>query len=999
MIMMLLAAVIVAAALIRATSRSSGNRGLRTGVWRRARYAVCVLALPIAALSGQHAAAEAPVNLLTLPQAKLETVTPPGDAASKLNALVSGNAGAPVELETAGARTVGFVYGFDGGMVAPEAVAITLAEQSGAPPEHIEVLASTVSPHTGFRSLRTDPVDASKTTQKFVFTPAGAHWIMVRLTAGKPGGKITLAGIEVLGHPGAPVSPYAFNETPARIIDILSRLESSGSVDLAVSGDEKLAFQKAKAGQLSPAEFADTALLASGVLDPARRKAYLGRIDELEAKAVAAVGQIADPTARGAALLKWLHREALGKGYEGGQTSLSVLLDRQTFNCVSSAAIYTILAQRLGLDARAIEVPDHAFSIVYQDTDHMDVETTNAEGFNPSRDPGQIAKFEKLTGFHYIPESHRDERREITGAGLAALIYYNRGVDLGNAKRHREALLAYFRAMSLDSEFASAAKNALATLANWGLELSEEGKWQQAIDVTGLGLTLAPKDALLANNRDAIWNKWAMSLAAAGRPDEGIAVLKRAAAAVPDGGFEPMQAWVYIKPGEDLVKAHDWKGALTATEAGLSKLDPIPLKELVEWRDNLFVRWTNSEIDSERFDSAASVLEAGLGAKPDAGNLLHTVSYLGQEWAKKASTESFAKGMAVLSALEQKFPAAKDLKDIKESYVWRHVSALAEADRMADALAAVEEARDFLASKEESENLAAFVFDTSGKAKMKASAWDEAAGIYARALEQYPGNSLLKNNVSYLAQEWQKAAFAKGGLPEVNTVSEALAARFPALEEIKHSGGEQIQRTVSEHVHAANFSTALELLKTAASQLNADDLQKMNELIYDNWAKQRMAAKDWAGAADVYAAALTAASSSNLLRNNAVYLAQEWARAGFSSGGLDAVIQIAGQVKAKFPSVEDIGDGPAAIAADAAKQKIDAGDFTAAIAIADQASEILPADRKSNMLEFSYNRWAKGFMDKKQWDSAIGIYDQGLARLPGNSLLTHNREYCLAQKK
>jgi len=40
---------------------------------------------------------------------------------------------------------------------------------------------------------------------------------------------------------------------------------------------------------------------------------------------------------------------------------------------------------------------------------------------------------------------------------------------------------------------------------------------------------------------------------------------------------------------------------------------------------------------------------------------------------------------------------------------------------------------------------------------MKAGAWDEAAGIYAHALELYPGNALLKNNVAYLAQEWQKA--------------------------------------------------------------------------------------------------------------------------------------------------------------------------------------------------------------------------------------------------
>src|SRR4030095_8361485 len=126
------------------------------------------------------------------------------------------------------------------------------------------------------------------------------------------------------------------------------------------------------------------------------------------------------------------------------------------------------------------------------------------------RDPKKVEAFEKMTGYRYIPDAHRDRRREITEAGLAAIIYYNKGVELGKAKRHHDALLAYFRAMSLDPEFASAAKNALATLANWSLELGGQQQWQQALDVAAVGLTLAPKDALLINNRTAIWNRWAM---------------------------------------------------------------------------------------------------------------------------------------------------------------------------------------------------------------------------------------------------------------------------------------------------------------------------------------------------------------------------------------------------------------------------------------------------------------------------------------------------------
>ncbi|MGH8432236.1 MAG: hypothetical protein ACREUF_17720, partial [Solimonas sp.] len=349
-----------------------------------------------------------------------------------------------------------------------------------------------------------------------------------------------------------------------------------------------------------------------------------------------------------------------------------VLLDEQTFNCISSAVIYNVIALRLGLDVRAIEVPDHAFSILYQGTSHLDIETTNPLGFDPARDPRQVAAFEKMTGFRYIPEAHRDQRREVTEAGLAAIIYYNKGVELAKAKRHHDALLAYFRAMSLDQEFASAAKNALATLANWSIGLADERKWQQALDVIAVGLTLAPKDALLANNRRAIWTSWAMSLADSGQPDEAIAVAKRAASALPGGGFENLQAWIYIKPGEELAKARNWRGALAATEAGLSKLDPAPREGLVKWRDDIALRWNSSEIGAGRFEAAAAVLTEALSSKPGDARLADAVAYLAQEWAKKASADSFPKGLAVLATLDRQFPAVAPLGTAKKAFVWRH---------------------------------------------------------------------------------------------------------------------------------------------------------------------------------------------------------------------------------------------------------------------------------------------------------------------------------------
>jgi hypothetical protein len=105
------------------------------------------------------------------------------------------------------------------------------------------------------------------------------------------------------------------------------------------------------------------------------------------------------------------------------------VLDTGLFNCVSSAVIYNILGSRLGLNLRAVEVPDHVFSVLYEGARHGDVETTTGAGFNPARDRFRVSRLLRETGFVYIPESHPEERREVGEAGLVAIIYYNHGVE------------------------------------------------------------------------------------------------------------------------------------------------------------------------------------------------------------------------------------------------------------------------------------------------------------------------------------------------------------------------------------------------------------------------------------------------------------------------------------------------------------------------------------------------------------------------------------------
>jgi len=66
-------------------------------------------------------------------------------------------------------------------------------------------------------------------------------------------------------------------------------------------------------------------------------------------------------------------------------------------------------------------VPDHAFSILYDGTNHVDVETTTPQGFDPARDRAALNAFSRTTGYTYIADKNRSKRREINDTGMVAL--------------------------------------------------------------------------------------------------------------------------------------------------------------------------------------------------------------------------------------------------------------------------------------------------------------------------------------------------------------------------------------------------------------------------------------------------------------------------------------------------------------------------------------------------------------------------------------------------
>ena len=180
----------------------------------------------------------------------------------------------------------------------------------------------------------------------------------------------------------------------------------------------QIAFLASQAEPLSVTQRAYAAFIASGAQN--LEKEYQ-RFRKLQASLPRFQGTEEE---RGEALLEWMHENVLTR-YVESQTRLDVLLAEGTYNCVSSAVLYLLLAEDLVVEG--VLTRDHAFCrVILSDGEGIDVETTTAFGFNPGTKREAIDAFTGRTGFTYVPPGNYRQRQRIGEKELISLILQNR---------------------------------------------------------------------------------------------------------------------------------------------------------------------------------------------------------------------------------------------------------------------------------------------------------------------------------------------------------------------------------------------------------------------------------------------------------------------------------------------------------------------------------------------------------------------------------------------
>ena len=292
-------------------------------------------------------------------------------------------------------------------------------------------------------------------------------------------------------------------------------------------------FADAADGRLDEFSPLDAALVASGVgdvesLERYRRKAA-GLVDELQRSGACA----GPPTAVAEAVFEFMHRRVLRGRYRIDGTDLRATLDEGRFNCLTAYILFNYLAGQFGLQCRGLAAPGHAMSRVLLPGGVLDLETTCPSWFQLRARPTGMSEAVARTRWPATP-AETANLREVSPIQMAAMIYYNRGVDRLAEKQFAQAAAANAKAVRLDPGNATARGNLLATLNNWSIELGDRQQFREAIDVLHQGMSLEPSYRAFAQNFVHLHHQWAESLCRAGRFDQAFEVLSRAVAEMPN---------------------------------------------------------------------------------------------------------------------------------------------------------------------------------------------------------------------------------------------------------------------------------------------------------------------------------------------------------------------------------------------------------------------------------------------------------------------------------
>ena len=594
---------------------------------------------------------------------------------------------------------------------------------------------------------------------------------------------------------GGTLDKYPFPLEPQAMYD---RLAGLGVVNLPpVAADEWRVLAAAwqaehgPAAERSGAEFdrlvVDALLVASGVSTESERVAYHARLEKLVAEARHATAEAKSSYDRGEALLKFLHAGVMKSGYEAEQTSFADVFESNKHNCVSSTAMYYVVGKALGLDVKLISIPGgflmagHACCDLVDGDRRIEVEPTNPDGFD------WVKKMNEPGVFTIGPQPDRKAGHEVDALELAAAIFSNRLASAVRAEPPRRAEAASYgiRSLMLAPCDEHIVHNAVSVFTNWGPALTEEKQFAAAVRVMKFGFQ-ATADRDVRNNALVAYIRAIDFLLTQGEDEAASKLMAEAAQTLPDDSDVAVaNCWIRFAESEF---ENTGEAALAAVSRGLKHVSGDDRRKLLDWRDNMLLRWSAWLMKDKKVAKSLDAVRLGMKldpppAKPRELLEAHTYDAL---VVVNEDGGGIPAAVELFQAIEREFGASDGLAEVAWSHAVRRIDALCDAGRYADAVAAAEAYAPMIADKSRGETRARPWRFWAGHLA-EAKQWEAAVVKCGEGLKAVPGSELITSRALATLDDWAQAERASKGIDAAVAVYDRGLELFPDNGHLRHN--------------------------------------------------------------------------------------------------------------------------------------------------------------------------------------------------------------------
>jgi transglutaminase-like putative cysteine protease len=234
-------------------------------------------------------------------------------------------------------------------------------------------------------------------------------------------------------------------------------------------------------GRLDEHSLIGATLRAGGLISPQDLASLEGRFELLAGQMGVELQDLATAHERTVAIHRLLHERVFSE-YQTDASDVAETLRSGAYNCVSASILFVELARRFGLDAHAVQLPEHVRCEVIVDGATVPVEMTSI-------------------GAPLAARAKSGRVRVLSDVELLATVYYNRGVKAFDTGDLDAAIRLNTLALELDPDCRPARANLLAAINNRVVQLVQHHEHSQASVLLEQGLRVAPAYKPFLTNR------------------------------------------------------------------------------------------------------------------------------------------------------------------------------------------------------------------------------------------------------------------------------------------------------------------------------------------------------------------------------------------------------------------------------------------------------------------------------------------------------------------